>query len=253
MLHREQAHLFLIRLEHVDFSNLWVPFINQCLWHGKHFTVQSSAESPGEWVMEEPLLHIPLIQTRMFLQTFLWNRGCTKLTAAVGISVWKSAVAYRKATDLQTYRVASELLDGSTQNFRGTDTGRKHGQCEWNLLFWVRNRKWTGIWRTEETFWESALLLYSCVEVTHYVHMKGFRSVDVAGTVWRRPPSEYRWGSMYEPPLQKQTTELRWRIIHQAVAKNRHVTLWNPAVTSLRRFCGQWGTLLLFFLIRWLL
>ncbi len=39
-----------------------------------------------------------------------------------------------------------------------------------------------------------------------------------------------RWRVLYKPPIEKRTADLQWRIIHRAIATNRHVAHLNPAV-----------------------
>ncbi len=39
-----------------------------------------------------------------------------------------------------------------------------------------------------------------------------------------------RWRALYKPPIEKRTADLQWRIIHRAIATNRHVAHLNPAV-----------------------
>ncbi len=34
-----------------------------------------------------------------------------------------------------------------------------------------------------------------------------------------------RWRALYKPPIEKRTADLQWRIIHRAIATNRHVAV----------------------------
>lgn len=48
-----------------------------------------------------------------------------------------------------------------------------------------------------------------------------------------------RWRALYKPPIEKRTADLQWRLIHGAIATDRHVAHLNPAVGGECRFCGE--------------
>lgn len=79
------------------------------------FKVQKSVETSGEWVREETLLHITLIQKRMLplanIQTCVEGKVEHNVVFAMDSSGWKSAEAIREATVIQSSRVASKLLE----------------------------------------------------------------------------------------------------------------------------------------------
>lgn len=45
------------------------------------------------------------------------------------------------------------------------------------------------------------------------------------------------WRSLYKPPIEKRTADLQWRVVHGAVATNRHVAHIDPRAGSHCWFC----------------
>ena len=48
-----------------------------------------------------------------------------------------------------------------------------------------------------------------------------------------------RWRALYKPPIEKRTADLQWRLIHGAIATDRHAAHLNPAVGEQCRFSGM--------------
>lgn len=45
------------------------------------------------------------------------------------------------------------------------------------------------------------------------------------------------WRSLYKPPIEKRSADLQWRIVHGAVATNRHVAHMDPRTGNHCLFC----------------
>ena len=82
--------------------------------------------------------------------------------------------------------------------------------------------------------------LYSlCVKVGHQRVLErvgAWRWSEVFGPGF---PSRGCWRSLYKPPIEKRTADLQWRLVHGAIATNRHVAYLDPAVGRGCPFCGE--------------
>ena len=86
----------------------------------------------------------------------------------------------------------------------------------------------------------STKALYAvCVKVGHQKVLRRVRA-------WRWPEvfgaefsSDGAWRSLYKPPIEKRTADLQWRLVHGAIATNRHVAHLNPATGRGCPFCGE--------------
>ena len=79
-------------------------------------------------------------------------------------------------------------------------------------------------------------IYFTCVKVAHQTVLKRVRAgrwTEVFG-----PDFIGSWRSLYKPPIEKRTADLQWRLIHGAIATNRHVAHLNPAVGRECPFCG---------------
>lgn len=82
-------------------------------------------------------------------------------------------------------------------------------------------------------------LYYATVKV---VHQKSLRRQKVSKWRGLLGPDflvRDRWRTLYKFPVEKRTADLQWRIIHGAIATNRHVAHLNPAVGGQCWFCDE--------------
>ncbi|KAL7838857.1 hypothetical protein AOLI_G00272610 [Acnodon oligacanthus] len=79
------------------------------------FEVSRDIRGSTEWILEEPLLYNPLIQTRLLssagVRACLLRKGCTKLGHCMDVNGWKSPIELGEVTGLQSCRVVARLLE----------------------------------------------------------------------------------------------------------------------------------------------
>ncbi len=75
---------------------------------------------------------------------------------------------------------------------------------------------------------ESDLLLLS----------KESKGVKMDRYIWGRIFPKGCWRSLYKPPIEKRTADLQWRVIHWAIATNKHVALFDSNVVKECVFCN---------------
>lgn len=78
----------------------------------------------------------------------------------------------------------------------------------------------------------------TCVKVSHYSSLKKVKEskwTDIFG-----PESSPKgcWRSLYKPPTEKRTADLQWRVVHWAIAINKHVAHFDPNVVKECVFCN---------------
>ncbi|KAI4900412.1 hypothetical protein NFI96_009713, partial [Prochilodus magdalenae] len=256
--------LFWIRLAEVSLSGL-TPFYRSLLQVWKTvFEVSRGAGLSGAWIREEPLLYNPLLQTRLLssssIRACLLRSGCTKLGHVLQTNGWRSPTELRKVTGLYSPRLVTQLLEevesvlpGCYRELvvrGGTLDRQAAGAPAPNLTV----RLAVQLDQEEETvpgtlFHIPALgrfqevprdaLYLACVKVAHQAVLKRQRLSHWPGLFGPDFPLRDRWRSLYKPPIEKRSGDLQWRIIHGAIATDRHVAHLNPAVVGQCRFCGQ--------------
>ena len=86
----------------------------------------------------------------------------------------------------------------------------------------------------------SKTVLYNlCVKTVHKDSLK--EQLPLRWTMKFGPafPLRDQWRSLYKFPLEKRTADLQWRLIHRAIATNRYVAHFSPAVSGECGFCSQ--------------
>ncbi|KAL6461578.1 hypothetical protein MHYP_G00297220 [Metynnis hypsauchen] len=82
--------------------------------------------------------------------------------------------------------------------------------------------------------------LYSiCVKVLHRTSLDGLKESRWLGLLAPGSSPQGSWRSLYKPPIEKRAGDLQWRIVHGAVATNRHVAHIGPTIGSECPFCGR--------------
>ncbi|KAL6472453.1 hypothetical protein MHYP_G00186410 [Metynnis hypsauchen] len=82
--------------------------------------------------------------------------------------------------------------------------------------------------------------LYSiCVKVLHRNSLDGLKESRWLGLLAPASSPQGSWRSLYKPPIEKSAGDLQWRIVHGAVATNRHVAHIDPIIGSECPFCGR--------------
>ncbi|KAI4902103.1 hypothetical protein NFI96_013182, partial [Prochilodus magdalenae] len=256
--------LFWIRLAEVSLSGL-TPFYRSLLQVWKTvFEVSRGAGLSGAWIREEPLLYNPLLQTRLLssssIRACLLRSGCTKLGHVLQTNGWRSPTELRKVTGLYSPRLVTQLLEevesvlpGCYRELvvrGGTLDRQAAGAPAPNLTV----RLAVQLDQEEETvpgtlFHIPALgrfqevprdaLYLACVKVAHQAVLKRQRLSHWPGLFGPDFPLRDRWRSLYKPPIEKRSGDLQWRIIHGAIATDRHVAHLNPAVVG--QSCSEYS------------
>ena len=80
--------------------------------------------------------------------------------------------------------------------------------------------------------------LYSVsVKVLNRSSLAGVQESRWSGVLAPGSSPKGSWRSLYKPPIEKRTADLQWRVVHGAVATNRHVAHMDPRVGSRCSFC----------------
>ncbi|KAL6457542.1 hypothetical protein MHYP_G00345050 [Metynnis hypsauchen] len=179
----------------------------------------------SRWILEEPLLHNPLIQTRLLssasVRACLLRKGCTKLEHRMDVNGWKSPVepVLRVIERQQAGALSAPGLEVTLAI--QVDPGEER-VSPGTLLhipdlgpFQMLSRK---------------ALYHACVKVAHQTglkHQRVIRWLELFGPDFLLRD---RWRSLYKPPIEKLLANLQCRIIHGAIATERHVAHLNPSV-----------------------
>ncbi len=73
-------------------------------------------------------------------------------------------------------------------------------------------------------------LYVTCVKVTNTHLLSGVMSSKWIDFLGMDISPKGSWRSLYKRPIDKRTGDLQWRIVHGAIATNRHVVHLNPNV-----------------------
>ncbi|KAG1925589.1 ribonuclease inhibitor [Pimephales promelas] len=73
-------------------------------------------------------------------------------------------------------------------------------------------------------------IYYITVKVLHQESLRRVKASGWPGLLTKEFLVRDRWRALYKPPVEKRTADLQWRIIHRAIATDRHVAHLNPAV-----------------------
>jgi len=253
-------HLFLIKLEEVSLSEL-TPFYKSMLkvWRTV-FKVEREIDPQGQWVTEEPLLFNPMIQTRMLssasIRTSLLRNNVVKLGHLLDRNGWRSAETIREVTGLRSLRLTEKLMEeifnAIPSSYREIiarkETDEKEfpkikiapaskedleGEEAGSILFF----EFPQIELFEST--SKKAIYYITVKVLHQESLRRVKASGWPGLLTKEFLVRDRWRALYKPPVEKRTADLQWRIIHRAIATDRHVAHLNPAVGGECRFCGE--------------
>ncbi|KAL7838010.1 hypothetical protein AOLI_G00264140 [Acnodon oligacanthus] len=141
------------------------------------FEVSRDVQGSTEWILEEPLLYNPLIQTQLLssagVRACLLRKGCTKLGHCMDVNGWKSPVELGEVMGLQSCRVVARLLEevksalpGCYRELMGkrrdTETASRSTFCSWFegnrwRFRWIQGRRefhqeHCFVFRTRDTF-----------------------------------------------------------------------------------------------------
>lgn len=81
------------------------------------------------------------------------------------------------------------------------------------------------------------------VKVLKRTSLVGARELRCVGVLAPGSSPQRSWSSLYKPPIQKRSADLQWRVIHEAVATNRHMAHIDRCTESHCAFCQDEETL----------
>ncbi|KAK0151588.1 Transposon TX1 uncharacterized protein [Merluccius polli] len=252
-------HLFLLELSGMDFTAT-SAFYQSVLraWRTVLETKRDCSQVYGS-VGEEPLFYNPLIRCRMFssagVRRTLIRAGLTKMAALRSGGQWKTAATLSQETGIQSLRLMERLkeevisaLPGSFRRALAEESVDDQPGFEFPSLSVCA--------AVEEQVEEAGTLLsfktpviqdfpgtskkalYSVsVKVLNRSSLAGVQESRWSGVLAPNSSPKGSWRSLYKPPIEKHTADLQWRVVHGAVATNRHVAHMDPRVGSRCSFC----------------
>ena len=265
--------LFLVRLNELDLNGL-APFYRSVLeaWQVLEAT-RDREETPGMWLFEEPLFFNSFIETQTLssasLRSSLREAGCVKLghlLKATETSVEVLGQMARIRSSRLLTRLVEEVVSSlpePMQRFLENCKPSEHWDEEAEYCFpSLTVVPAVGEWEEQEDSFLSFAVpqlgefeemgkkaaYQVCVKVCHVrslAPMKASRWSEFFGP-GNSPKGS--WRSMYKLPVEKRAADLQWRIVHGAIATNRHIAHLDPGHGVGCGFCGQEETLAHLFL-----
>lgn len=255
-------HLFLMDLQGACIAGLSDFYASMLrAWSGTF-----SMRRGTLWGAEEPLFHNPLLglgEVSASLRTSFVRAGITKLVhLCTERGDWRDAVDIAAHVGVHSVRQVEVVLArvrAAVTAFAGDDsiivtppTTDVPGFPS------IQVQAEVGEWQEEQgkllTFGTPLLgdfkrinkrALYTvCVKVWHLPSLG-----DVRAGVWQGLGPEFlphvkNWRLIYKAPVPKRSGDLQWRIIHGAIATNRHLAHLDNALGEGCPFCGQEETVL---------
>lgn len=258
-------HLFLLKMDGLKLDSLSSFYKSMLQAWNKVLKVERNLNELGDWMYEEPLFNNPLIQTRflssMSIRRTLVKNGVTKLGHLLDNGRWSSVATFKELSGLCSIRIVSKLRDeifaALPSSYRNLVAGghvqqRKGGFPKLKIFPAVSEgqEEREGSILTFKTPQLEELevaskkaMLYVTVKV---IHMDSLSRQSFAKWTETMEPDfmvRDRWRVLYKPPIEKRTADLQWRLIHRAIATNRHVAHLNPAVGGCCSFCSAEETI----------
>ncbi|KAL6469061.1 hypothetical protein MHYP_G00225850 [Metynnis hypsauchen] len=202
----------------------------------------------------EPL--IPVMElTFKSIRLRCQRAGITKLGDLRFDEDWKSGEVLRAATGIMSIRLLQRIIGGviSTLPTSLKEALQHHSGRDQETFPSLPIAAEKGVYQEEEGallsfrtpqlvgFTEvSKKALYNvCVKVLHRTSLDGLKESRWLGLLAPGSSPQGSWRSLYKPPIEKRAGDLQWRIVHGAVATNRHVAHIDPTIGSECPFCGR--------------
>ncbi|KAK3531870.1 hypothetical protein QTP70_033418, partial [Hemibagrus guttatus] len=259
---RLDKHLFLMELKELSLSEL-TPYYRSML-HMWRTVIRTERDMDNleQWTTEEPLFFNPCMQSRVLssvsIHKCLLGNGITKLGHLLNEEGWIPTEELKAVTGLRSSRLAAklqeELCNTLPSSYR-TYIGQRHGNTQdrksdeefpgLRILPTVRTEEEdavTDFFKVPQTSLKGMTkkgIYHITVKVLHKESLKRQKASKWPGMLNPDFLVRDRGRTLYKPPVEKRTTDLQWRIIHGAVATDRHVAHLDPAVKGECRFCGE--------------
>ena len=265
--------LFLTRLQEVDLNGL-SPFYSSVLqaWQVLEAT-RDPEETPGRWLFEEPLFYNSFIEAPTLssasLRSALREAGCVKLgqlLKATETSVELLGQMARIRSSRLLNRVVEEVVSSlpePMQRFLENCTPSQHWDEEGEYRFpSLSVGPAVGEWEEgEESFLSFAVpqlgefeemgkkeAYQVCVKVGHLRSLEQMTVSRWSDVIGPGKSPKGCWRVLYKLPVEKRAADLQWRIVHGAIATNRHIAHLDPSQGVGCGFCGQAETIAHLFL-----
>lgn len=255
-------HLFIMTLNEINTSKTSKFYQTVLKAFSSLLKISRTGDQPCLCVDQEPLFSNPLIPAKILLQTNLRQRfqtaGIVKLGDLRTGGIWKPTAMLVEETKIQSHRILQRIMGevilalprefkeilrrdsgGDQQPFPPLSISAAAERPETNggiLSFKIP--KLTDF----ENATKRALYITS-VKVTYQNSLAGVKESRWSDLLAPGSSPRGSWRSLYKPPAEKRTADLQWRIVHGAVATNRHVARIDPTVATTCPFCGREETI----------
>ncbi len=256
-------HLFLMELEKMNLSGV-TSFYRSMLYSWRTvFKVERDVDEPGSWIKEEPLFFNSMVQTRLLSSVSvcacLQKHGIVKLGQLLTNDQWESVETLKEVTGLKSARLTEKLVE-EIVNALPSGYRKNIGQrfpSDISELDFPKIRVAAVIRERQEVESVGSILSFETprLDLFETTSKKAIYNATVKvlhqDSLKRQKISKWpdllkpeflvrdRWRTLYKPPVEKRTADLQWRILHGAIATDKHVAHLNPAVGVGCRFCGK--------------
>lgn len=214
------------------------------------------------WIREECLFFNPIIKTRLLpsVSVCLQRHGIVKLGQLLNNDRWESVETLKELTGLRsshlTEKLVEEIVHALPSGYR-KNIGQEFPSDINNELDFPKIRVAAVVVKRQEDESAGSILSFktpqldlfettskkeiykTAVKVLHQVSLRAQKISRWPDLLKPDSLVRDRWRTLYKPPVEKRTADLQWRIIHGAIATDKHVACLNPAVGVGCRFCGE--------------
>ena len=260
-------HLFMLDLDKMDLSATTGFYQSVLRAWNKVLKPRWDGTQPYGKAGEEPLFYNPLIQSRMLssaaVERVLVRAGIVKLADLRSGGDWKTAENLSEQTGLKSHRFLQQLLrevvcalPGPLREALGREPD--DGQNVRSLTFpALEVSAAVDEWEEEDGLLLSfktpqlgdlqeltSKTLYAVsVKINNKDTLVGVKESRWSGILAPGSSPRGSWRAMYKSPVEKRTADLQWRIVHGAVATNRHVAHIDSRASKNCPFCQEDETL----------
>lgn len=258
--------LFLLEPGTLDLNRL-TPFYRSVVhaWQGV-FRARRDLVQAVDWVMGEPLFHSSLLRCRTLssdsVQRCLMRAGITMLAHLRNTGGWRTAASLQHRTGMHSLRLLERVLEEVKSALPGAcrEALELRSPEGWETNYHFPSlRVLPTVEEGEDDFegdlvakpfedMDRKVLYMTSIRVQHRSALKRVPGWRWSGVFGPRFSLGGCWRTLYKPPIEKRTADLQWRLIHWAIATNRHVARLDPAVGENCLFCGREETVVHLFL-----
>lgn len=259
--------LFLMRLADLNLSGTSSFYHSVLKAWTLVFKVDRDLSSLGNWIKHEPIFCNPLIEVKELnlnsLRSIMAKACCTKISDLRTDTNWKSPEEMCQLTDIKSIRFMKMILEKvflflpsafrqflEVNELTTTENGKYDEFPELRISAAVEDKseddsildfKIPQLTNFEEVS-KKAIYLTS-VKVLYHTVLKMHRESKWTDIFGIDSSPRGCWRSLYKTPIEKRTADLQWRIVHWAIATNKHVAHFDSAVTKKCVFCDDEETL----------